>query len=233
MLELNKIYCIDVLDGLKQLLGGSIDLIITSPPYNLGNNHHTGNKRHKTYDNNKNEKEYQEWQIKVINECFRVLKDNGSMVYNHKNRIKDGMQITPYEWILKTKFIVKQEIVWINQSQNFDRIRFYPWIERLCWLTKSPKIKLTNTLNKCDVFDWTAWKPVGTRKEHKSAFPEKMVEDIISVFPDAKIVLDPFIGGGTTAVVAKRLGKKFIGFEIDEKFVSLANERVFSSIKNK
>ena len=88
MLELNKIYKIDVLEGLKKLDDESIDLIVTSPPFNLGNNHHTGTKRHKSYEDNMNEKEYQEWQILVLNECFRVLKKDGSMIYHHKNRIK-------------------------------------------------------------------------------------------------------------------------------------------------
>jgi modification methylase len=123
---------------------GSVDMVLTSPPYNLGNTHHTGNKRHKAYDDNLPEEEYQEWQIKVLNECYRVLKDEGSLIYNHKNRIKKGVQITPYEWLLKTKFIIKQELVWFNGSQNFDKIRFYPMTERFYWLAKSPNTKLFN-----------------------------------------------------------------------------------------
>lgn len=114
ILEINKIHNIDCLDGLKMLESDSIDLIITSPPYNLGKQHHTGNNRFKSYneyDDNMPEELYQQWQIEVLNECYRVIKPNGSMWYNHKNRIKDGVQITPYEWILKSNFIVKQEIV--------------------------------------------------------------------------------------------------------------------------
>lgn len=137
---------------MKSIPDGSVDLIITSPPYNLGNTHHTGTKRHKAYDDNLPEKEYQEWQIQVLNECWRVLKDMGSMIYNHKNRIKNGVQITPYEWLLKTKFIIKQELVWFNRSQNFDKIRFYPMTERVYWLAKSPKTKLFNAINHHDLF---------------------------------------------------------------------------------
>lgn len=137
---------------MKSIPDGSVDLIITSPPYNLGNTHHTGTKRHKAYDDNLPEKEYQEWQIQVLNECWRVLKDTGSMIYNHKNRIKNGVQITPYEWLLKTKFIIKQELVWFNGSQNFDKIRFYPMTERIYWLAKSPKTKLFNAINHHDLF---------------------------------------------------------------------------------
>ena len=123
----------DCLELMKELPDGSVDLVVTSPPYNLGNNHHTGNKHHNPYLDDMPENQYQEWQINILNECYRVLKQDGSIMYNHKNRIKEGEQITPYKWILKTKFIVKQEIIWENQSQNFDKIRFYPFTERIYW----------------------------------------------------------------------------------------------------
>ena len=122
MLKFNKIYNLDCIDGLKKLDDESIDLIITSPPYNLGNNHHTGNKKIFAYDDNLNEKDYQSSQINMLEQCYRVLKNSGSMMYQHKNRIKKGIQISPYEWIFKTQFCIKQEIVWINRSQNFDKI---------------------------------------------------------------------------------------------------------------
>lgn len=225
-MEIDKIHLIDVLDGLKLIEDNSIDLIITSPPYNLGNNHHTGNKRHSPYNDFIPEKKYQEWQLEVLNECYRVLKEDGSMMYNHKNRIKNGVQITPYLWILKSKFVLKQEIVWINRSQNFDKMRFYPWTERIYWLAKNSKTKLTNVLNKNDVFDWNEWRPVGTRNFHTRAFPEKLVIDLISVFPDSKVVLDPFMGSGTTAIACLKTGRNYVGFENDINFYNLAQQRI-------
>ncbi len=223
MLKFNKTYCIDCLEGMKKLPDDSIDLIITSPPYNLGNNHHTGNKKHSSYNDDIPEAEYQEWQINVLNECYRVLEQDGSMFYNHKNRIRDGSQISPYSWIFKTEFIVKQEIVWMNGSQNFDKIRFYPFTERVYWLTKSRKTKLYNTISHCDYFTRAEWKPVGTKGSHTRQFPEKMVEDILNCFPEKKTVLDPFMGSGTTGIVCKKLNKDFIGFELNEEFCKLAN----------
>ena len=172
------------------------------------------------------EKEYQSWQLKVLDECFRVLKNNGSLIYQHKNRISKGIQISPYEWIYKSNFIIKQEIVWINRSQNFDKIRFYPFTERVYWLAKDNKTKLYNKINKQDVFDWKEWKPVGTRGLHTRAFPEKLVEDFLNVFPDAKLILDPFIGSGTVAVVCKKMKRNFIGFEKNKDFVKYSNKRL-------
>ena len=223
---LNKFHCIDCLEGLKKVDDKSIDLIITSPPYNLGNSHHTGFVKHKSYDDNMDEGSYQEWQVQVLNECFRVLKKNGSMIYNHKNRIKNGIQISPYQWILKSNFLIKQEIVWVNRSQNFDPIRFYPFTERLYWLVKNKKTTLQNKIKHTDVFDWKEWPPVGIKGEHTRAFPEKMVEDILLVFSKAKIVLDPFMGSGTTALVCKREKRNFIGFEISEKFFKLSKKKL-------
>lgn len=172
------------------------------------------------------EKDYQNWQIKVLDECFRVLKDEGSLIYQHKNRISKGIQISPYEWIFKTNFIIKQEIIWINRSQNFDKIRFYPFTERVYWLAKNPKTKLKNTINKQDVFDWKEWKPVGTRGKHTRAFPEKFVEDILKVFPKSKLILDPFMGSGTVAKVCQDMKRNFIGLEINKKFIKLAEKRL-------
>jgi modification methylase len=216
----------DCLEKMKGIPDGSVDLIITSPPYNLGNNHHTGNKRFKAYEDNLPENEYQEWQIKVLKECFRVLTDNGSMMYNHKNRIKKGVQITPYEWLLKTPFIIKQEIIWFNGSQNFDKIRFYPMTERIYWLAKSPKTKLFNAINHHDLFGRDEWRAEGTNKEHKRSFPEKMVSDFLLCFPDAKTILDPFMGSGTTGVACKNLNRNFIGIELDESYFEIAKKRI-------
>ncbi len=222
----NKIFCMDCLDGFKMIENNSIDLIITSPPYNLGNNHHTGRKKHKPYEDNMDELEYQKWQTKVLNECFRVLKNDGSMLYNHKNRIKNGLQITPYEWILKTNFVVKQEIVWVNRSQNFDNIRFYPFTERIYWLTKNNKTKLVNKIKHSDFFDSKEWKPRGIKDSHTRSFPEKMVNDLMLCFPNAKIIMDPFAGSGTTLVAAKKMNKNYIGFEIDKNYCELINKNL-------
>ena len=219
----------DCLEGLKQIDDESIDLIITSPPYNLGKSHHTGNNHFKAYteyDDNMPEDLYQKWQVEILNECYRVLKKDGSLWYNHKNRIRNGEQIEPYRWLYKTPFIIKQEIVWQNGSQNFDKCRIYPMTERVYWLTKDAKTKLFNAINHHDIFTRAEWQPVKTKGAFKRAYPEKMVEDIISCFPDVRVVLDPFSGSGTTCCVAKRMGKDYIGFELSTDSCKIAEERL-------
>jgi len=221
----NEVKLIDCMEYMRNMPDGSVDLIITSPPYNLGETHHTGNNKFKAYSlysDNLPEEEYQLWQMNLLNECHRILSENGSMFYNHKNRIKDGISITPYQWILKSNFILKQELVWFNGSQNFDKIRFYPMTERVYWLVKNKDTKLINVINHHDLF---YWKAVGTKEEHKRAFPIKMVSDIIACFPDAKTVFDPFSGSGTTRIVCHDYGKDFIGCEIDPEYYQAQEDR--------
>ena len=228
-MQYDTIINIDCLEGLKSLDDESVDLIITSPPYNLGKSHHTGNNRFKAYtdyNDDMPEELYQKWQTEILNECYRVLKKNGSMWYNHKNRIKNGQQIEPYRWLYNTPFIIKQEIVWQNGSQNFDKCRIYPMTERVYWLTKDKSTKLFNAINHHDVFTRAEWQPVKTKGDFKRAYPEQMVEDIISCFPDSNVILDPFSGSGTTCCVAKRMGKKYIGFELSAEYCNIASERI-------
>lgn len=222
---MNKVHLIDCMEFMKGQESEKYDLIITSPPYNLGTSHHTGNDRFRAYneyDDNLPEEEYQKWQIEVLNECFRLLKPDGSMFYNHKNRIKKGVSITPYQWLLKTDFLIKQELVWFNGSQNFDKIRFYPMTERIYWLVKSQNTNLVNMINHHDLFDWT---PEGTKGVHKRAFPEKMVIDIMRCFPNSKTIFDPFSGSGTTRIVSHKMGKDFEGCEIDKDYWEAQEER--------
>ena len=231
-MEQIQLYQGDCLEVMKSLPDECVDLIITSPPYNLGKTHHTGNNKFKSYseyNDDMPEALYQNWQVEVLKECFRILKPTGSLFYNHKNRIRNGVQITPYEWLLKTPFVIKQEIVWFNRSQNFDKCRFYPMTERVYWLAKSPKTKLFNAINHHDVFDTKDWQPVGTKGEHKRAYPVKMCEDIIACFDDAETIFDPYMGSGTTGEAALKAGRKFIGIELDDAYFEIAQKRLSQS----
>jgi len=225
-MKVNKIYNEDCLSLLKNMSDNTIDLTITSPPYNLGEKHHTGNKIFEAYDEYKDdipEQDYQKNQINVLNEIYRVTKQNGSILYNHKNRIKNGKQITPYEWLLKTDWTIKQEIVWFNGSQNFDKCRFYPMTERIYWLSKGIDTNFVNVINQHDLIKDTA---EGTDKEHKRAFPLKLARRFIICFPLAKLIFDPYIGSGTTAIAALSEKRDYIGCELSKRYFELANKRI-------
>jgi site-specific DNA-methyltransferase (adenine-specific) len=224
--EINKIYNEDCLVTMGKMSNNFIDLTITSPPYNLGVKHHTGNKVFNAYDDyidDMPENEYQENQIKVLNELFRVTKHGGSLMYNHKNRIRNGVQITPYEWIFKTNWKIKQEIVWFNRSQNFDKCRFYPMTERIYWLSKGVDTDFKNEINQHDLINDTS---EGTEKDHKRSFPIKLAQRFIMCFPNSEIIFDPYMGSGTTAIASIKEKKKYIGSEISSNYCKIANKRI-------
>lgn len=241
MLELNTIHQIDVLEGLKCLDDNSIDLIITSPPYNKaglnGVIKQTKNvKWNKTIDyggnteiDNMPEDEYEKWQIEILNECFRVLKPDGSMFYNHKNRIHSGHGeiISPYQWIYKTNFKIRQEIIWDRGStNNVDKSRYLPTTEKIFWLAKSNRPKFSRELHT--KFKTEVWKfPFEKSTEHPAPFPIDLPDNIISCIPNNKLtVLDPFIGSGTVAISALKHNCNYIGFELLPEYVELANKRI-------
>lgn len=220
----------DNMEFLKSQKDNSICLTITSPPYNLGEKHHTGNKSFKAYNSyidNLPEDEYQEIQIKTLNELYRVTKEGGSLMYNHKNRIRKGKQISPYEWLLKTDWVIKQEVVWFNRSQNFDKCRFYPMTERIYWLSKSTDTDFLNEINSHDILKDL---PVGTDKEHKRAFPLSLAEKLISCFPNSKVVCDIYNGSGTTTLAAHNQKKIFIGCELDKDYYEASIKRIKNHI---
>lgn len=225
-MEINKIYNEPCLETIYNMADDFIHLTITSPPYNLGEKHHTRDNvfnSYDTYTDNLDENVYQNEQIKVLNEIYRATKEGGSLMYNHKNRIKNGFQITPYEWLLKTKWTIKQELVWWNGTPNMDKCRFYPSTERIYWLSKGTKTKFYNATSSNDLIKDM---PVGTEGEHKRSFPLKLAQRFIICFPDSEIVYDPYMGSGTTAVACLKEKRNYIGSEISKKYCELANLRI-------
>jgi modification methylase len=225
-MKTNKIYNEDCLDTMARMKDNFIDLTVTSPPYNLGKKHHTGNKVFNSYDKYNDdlpEDVYQLKQIEMLNELYRVTKEGGSLMYNHKNRIRKGLQISPYKWLFKTNWTIKQEIVWFNGSQNFDKIRFYPMTERIYWLSKGTKTNFTNVINQHDLIKDTA---EGTDKEHKRAFPLSLARKIIMCFPDSKLIYDPYMGSGTTAEASLCENKSYLGSEISKNYIKKSQNRI-------
>lgn len=154
-LDLNTIHQGDCLELLKSLPDNSVDLVITSPPYNLKGLKTTYGKKARMndgdaewwdsiqydgYDDNMPEPLYQKWQIELLDEIYRVLKPSGSCFYNHKDRPINGTIVSPLVWILKSKMNLRQTIVWDRKtSTNKSNVFYIPSTEYIYWLTKSTK----------------------------------------------------------------------------------------------
>jgi len=222
---MNQVLHGDCLELMKNIPDKSIECIITSPPYNIGNMH-SNQLQFGTYGgNNLPEDKYQKWQILFLNECYRVLKEDGSMFYNHKIRIKDKKAIHPMEWLLKTNFIFKQEIVWdMGKSANSDKIRFFPYSERIYWLVKNKETKINNKQNLSDV-----WRVVPTHKRkdigHIAVMPVEIAENIIKA-TDYQTILDPFAGSFTTAIAAENTKRNWICIEQLEEYCEIGKKRI-------
>ena len=229
MIKLFNEECFNIMDKMIKK-GVKVDVVLTSPPYNIGNM--KSNKiKYGTYaNNNMKEDEYQEWQLEFLDKCFKILKDDGSLFYNHKVRIKNGEAIHPLEWLFKTNFVLKQEITWdMMNGVNSDKIRFFPFSERVYWMTKSPKTKLFNKEKLRDV-----WQVPSNRSRkklgHIAVMPKQIALNCLGAMKEDITVLDPFMGSGTTGVACQELNRHFIGIELSEEYFELAKDRICKTI---
>ena len=243
----NKIINGESLEVLKKIPSKTFDLVFADPQYNM----QIGEKL-KRPDNSRvhgvndkwdrflNFKHYDEFSKEWLKQCKRILKDNGSMwvigTYHNIFRLGYHIQNLNY-WILN-------DVIWRknNPMPNFKGTRFTNAHETLIWASKSKKSKYTFNYQSLKCLnddlqmrsDWTL--PICNGKErlkkngkkiHSTQKPEALLHRIILATTNkGDLVCDPFIGTGTSAVVAKKLGRKYFGIEKDKKYFGAANKRI-------
>lgn len=231
----NKIVCGDCVDVMKNIPDQSIDLVVTSPPYNLGIRKTFGNTENwkgkwnksklqaQGYDQHNDymaEDKYIAWQKNVLAECFRTLKNDGAIFYNHKWRVQNGLFQQRLEIV--EGLPLRQIIIWKKAGGiNFNEGYFLPTYE-VIYLIAKPDFKLAPKVNRYgDVWEITqergSW--------HPAPFPIELASRCVEA-SKGSIVLDPFIGSGTVAVAAKKLNKTYIGIDISEDYCKKARERI-------
>lgn len=219
---------------MHQLPDESIDLVITSPPYNLRRS--TGNglsdgrggkwknaalmKGYAKHSDNMPYDEYVAWQRSVLSEAMRLLKPNGAIFYNHKWRVQKGLIQDRHEIV--EGFPVRQIIIWKRKGGiNFNRGYFLPTYEVIYMIAK-PDFKLRKGASSLG----DVWEIAQERSNpHPAPFPLEIPRRIISS-TDAQIVLDPFVGSGTTAIAARELDRNYIGIDIAEEYCKMALDRL-------
>lgn len=225
------LYLGDVLECLKSIETGSIDMIFTSPPYNidLKNRKDTNIAHYESWDDNLSYEEYVEWQLQILEECYRVLKDNGTLFYNHKDKFKNEEYRNPIQILFKTKFKIKQNIIWNRGSAlSYNAGMFGDVYENIyyCFKGESPKTKTHhNVLGTI----WTINKEVNN--DHPAPFPlELPLRAIYSIFDmeENKTILDIFNGSGTTGVASLLLNHKYVGIDISKKYLDQSIKRLDS-----
>lgn len=212
----------------------SVDVVVTSPPYNLKNSTGNGMKDgrggkwanaalvngYANYDDCMPADEYAKWQRDCLTEMFRLLKNDGAIFYNHKWRVQAGLLQDRQDIV--AGFPIRQIIIWRRKGGiNFNAGYFLPTYEVIYMITK-PDFKLAKGANSYgDVWEFTQ----EMKNPHPAPFPLAMIDRIIQS-TNAKIVLDPFMGSGTTAIAALQNDRYFIGIEKSQEYVEMANRRI-------
>ena len=230
----DKIIQGDALYVLKKIDDDFVDLGITSPPYNKGEKNKgwlVKNVKYNIASDNVSEEVYQEQQVQVLDEIFRVTKPGGSFFYNHKTRWVRGKMLHPMEWLQKTKWIIKQEIIWDRMiAANIRGWRFWQIDERIYWLYKPiDGNKIGKELKSKHALLTSIWRfPPERKNGHPAPFPLVLPARIIySILDDKKgVILDPYVGSGTTCLAAKLLGSNYIGIDISKEYVKNAGNRL-------
>ncbi|QAR34527.1 site-specific DNA-methyltransferase [Geovibrio thiophilus] len=231
---INKFICGDAIGIMKHLPDESIDVIITSPPYNLKNSTGNGMKDGRGgkwsnaqlingYDKHADSMPYDEyvkWQRECLSEMMRLLKNDGAIFYNHKWRVQGGLLQDRHDIV--SGFPVRQIIIWRRKGGiNFNKGYFLPTYE-VIYLIAKPKFTLVSKANSYgDVWEFMQ----EMNNPHPAPFPVDLIERIVSS-THAKLILDPFMGSGTTAIAARNQGRNFIGIDISEEYCKMAQKRL-------
>ena len=249
---LNKITNGNSLEILKKIPDKTFDLVFADPPYNL----QIGKKLKRPddskvngvndkWDQFKNFNDYDNFCKLWLTESKRVLKDNGSIwvIGTYHNIFRLGYHIQNMEfWILN-------DVIWRknNPMPNFRGTRFTNAHETLIWASKNKKSKYTFNYQSLKCLnddlqmrsDWTL--PIcngnerikkNGKKVHSTQKPESLLHRILLAATNkGDFVFDPFLGTGTTAVVAKKLGRNYFGIESEKKYFKTAKQRLEKTIK--
>ena len=236
----NKIICGDCLDIMNKMPDECLDLVITSPPYNLKNSTGNGMKNgnggkwanaalmngYKDHDDNMPYPKYIEWQRNCLSEMYRLIKKNGAIFYNHKWRVQAGLLQDRHE--ILEGFPVRQIIIWKRKGGiNFNKGYFLPTYEVIYMITKKDFVLAKGANSHGDVWEFTQ----EMNNDHPAPFPVDLIYRIISS-TNAELILDPFSGSGTTAVASLLLKRNYIGIELSNEYCALAKKRIEKNKKN-
>ncbi len=231
----NKIICGNSLEIMKQMPDECLDLVVTSPPYNLHirktfkNTENWKGKWNKSklqsegYDSHSDympEDKYTKWQQDTLKEAFRLIKEDGAIFYNHKWRVQNGLYQQRLELI--EGLPLRQIIIWKKSGGiNFNEGYFLPTYE-VIYLIAKPKFKLAPKVNRYgDV--WSIHQESGSW--HPAAFPVELASRCVEA-TKGNLILDPFVGSGTVPVACKKHNKNYIGIDISENYCKKAEERI-------
>lgn len=246
ILEENKIYNEDCVSFLQKIEENSIDFILTSPPYNIGIDYDS-------YNDNIDWIDYYKWCEVWLKECYRVLKKDGRIAINHYLSLGTAKQRTSPLSVIYTlmesigfkhhAMTVWQDITlakatawgsWLSASSPYINSPFEGVLIdfKESWKKETDG---TSTIDKDTFMNMTRGVEnfkTETNGLTKANFSIDFATKFINLLTyENDIVLDPFMGSGTTAVACKLLDRRFIGCEISKKYTEIANNRILNTHK--
>ncbi len=237
---LDRIFCKSS-EKMEELPDNSVHLMITSPPYNVG----------KEYDRNLTLNEYLEFLKRVWKEVYRVLVPGGRACINIAN-LGRKPYIPLHAYIIRDMldlgFLMRGEIIWNKASSASPSTAWGSWcsatnptlrdvheyilvFSKGTFSRKNPnKRKSTISRDEFLAFTKSVWTfPAVSAKEvgHPAPFPVELPYRLIQLYTfEGEVVLDPFMGSGQTAIAAIKTKRHYIGYEIEEEYVKLAEKRI-------
>ncbi len=237
---LGKVHCGDCLHLLNKMPAASVGLIVTSPPYNLRKSTGNGMKDgrggkwanakllegYESHEDTMPHNAYVKWQRDCLTAMMRVLREDGAIFYNHKWRVQRGLFQDRTDIV--QDFPVRQIIIWKRAGGiNFNPGYFLPTYEVIYLICKSNFQLASNANAHGDV--WHI--PQERNNPHPAPFPVEFAQRCIHS-TNAEIIIDPFIGSGSTAIAAEVCGRKWIGFESSKDYCQIARERIAAHQKH-
>ena len=243
----NRIYCGDAENILKTFPDSIVDIIVTSPPYNFGQEYQSENGK---IDDALKWEHYFAKLNSIWSECVRVLKPGGRFCVNVQPLFSDYIPTHHIisNQLLKLGLLWKAEFLWEKHNYSCKYTAWGSWrspsmpyikytwefIEVFCKETHrkvgdTSKIDITGDEFKEWVYAKWDIAPEGRMKKygHPAMFPEELPRRLLKLFSYVDdLVLDPFIGVGTTAFVAEKLDRRWIGIDISEKYCGIAKKRI-------
>lgn len=229
---MNKIFHQDCIKGMDYLLKNDlkVDLIISDPPYVISKSSqfHTMKDRKKPrtgIDFGGWDKEFDNkmW----LKRAYKLLKDGGALiVFNDFKKVSFII-----DYATKLGFEYKDTLIWKKKNpmpRNRDR-RYVPALEMMIWFVKPGKWTFNRRLETYEsgVFEYPSESGGGYNRIHPTQKPVKLIEALIEIHSkEGDVVLDPFMGSGTTAVAATNLKRKYIGFELNETYYKASIDRL-------
>ena len=226
-IEMNNIYNMDCLEGMDLMInqGVKVDAIITDPPYNISRDNNFQTMGIAGIDFGEWDKGFD--QFSWIDRAWDLIKDGGTLfIFNAWKNVGDIARYAESKG-----FITKDLIRWEKSNpmpRNRDR-RYIVDFELAVWLVK-PKGKwvfnrLSETYDRCE-YNYPLTPP-SERFGHPTAKPVLLMEEIIKRHTNTgQIILDPFMGSGTTVEACINTNRNYIGFEVDKKYYDTAIERI-------